>query len=239
MTNDLSGRRQFLASFGGASLVLLATAPNVRAEEEKEEAEVSANEDLMREHGLIRRALLVYGEAARRARTAPKTVPLKRLGETATLFRDFAEDYHERALEERHIFPVVRKLKTPAAKLPDVLLAQHQRGREITDYVQRLATRATLGADAESLAIVLESFVRMYEPHAAREDTELFPAWKAALGEHGYAEMGEQFEEIEHRTFGGDGFDDALERIARIEVEFGLADLSALTAPPPPADVAR
>ena len=238
MTNDLAQRRQFLISLGAAGLGLLVAAPHARAEEDKEE-EVSANEDLMREHGLIRRALLVYGEAARRARTAPKTVPLKRLGETAMLFRDFAEDYHERALEERHIFPVVRKLKTPVAKLPDVLLAQHQRGREITDYVQRLATRATLGADAEPLAHALEGFVRMYEPHAAREDTELFPAWKTALGERGYAEMGEQFEEIEHRTFGGDGFDDALEKIARIEVEFGLADLSTVTTPLPPANVAR
>lgn len=237
MASDLSKRRQFLASLGGVGLGLLVTAPTARAEEKKEE-EVSANEDLMREHGLIRRALLVYGEAARRARTGPKTLPLARLGETATLFREFAEDYHERGLEEAHIFPVVRKLKVPAAKLPDVLLAQHQRGREITDYVRRLAARPTLGADAERLASTLEGFVRMYEPHAAREDTELFPAWKAALGQHAYAEMGERFEEIEHRTFGGDGFDDAMERIARIEAEFGLSDLSTVTAPVPP-DAAR
>jgi hemerythrin superfamily protein len=73
----------------------------------------------------------------------------------------------------------------------------------------------------------------MYEPHAAREDTELFPAWKEVLGEQAYAEIGEQFEEIEHRTFGGDGFDDALERIARIEAELGLSDLNIYTAPPP------
>lgn len=237
MTSDPSKRRQFLTSLGGVGLGLLVTAPPARAEEEEEE-EVSANEDLMREHGIIRRALLVYGEAARRARTAPKTLPLARLGETATLFREFAEDYHERGLEEAHIFPVVRKLKAPAAKLPDVLLAQHQRGREITDYVRHLAARSTLGADAERLATAMEGFVRMYEPHAAREDTELFPAWKAALGKRGYEEMGERFEEIEHRTFGGDGFDDALERIARIEAEFGLSDLSAVTAPVPP-DAAR
>ncbi|HBD20220.1 MAG TPA: hemerythrin HHE cation-binding protein [Arenimonas sp.] len=235
MTNDHSKRRQFLASLGGVGLGLLIAAPNAAAEEEADE-EVSANEDLMREHGIIRRALLVYGEAARRARQAPKSLPLVELGETAALFRGFAEDYHERALEEAHIFPVVRKLKAPVAKLPDVLLAQHQRGREITDYVQRLAKKTTLGADADGLATALESFVRMYEPHAAREDTELFPAWKAALGEHAYVEMGEQFEDIEHRTFGRDGFDDALERIARIEVEFGLADLSAMTAALPPAD---
>jgi hemerythrin-like domain-containing protein len=235
MTNDRSERRQFLASLGGASLGLLTTAPNALAAEEADE-EVSANEDLMREHGIIRRALLVYAEAARRARQAPKSLPLAQLGETATLFRSFAEDYHERALEEVHIFPVVRKLAAPVANLPDVLLAQHRRGREITDYLQRLTAKTTLGADADRLALALEGFVRMYEPHAAREDTELFPAWKAAQGPQDYAEMGEQFEEIEHRTFGDDGFDDALERIARIEAEFGLADLSAMTAALPPAD---
>jgi len=239
MTNDFATRRQILTSLGAAGIGLLVTAPPGLAEEKKDD-EVTANEDLMREHGLIRRALLVYGEAARRARKAPRTVPLARLGDTAKLFRAFAEDYHEHALEEVHIFPVVRKLKAPVAKLPDVLLAQHQRGREITDYVRQIAARRTLSAvDAGHLAAALEGFVRMYDPHAAREDTELFPAWKKALGERGYAEMGERFEEIEHRTFGGDGFDDALEKISAIEADFGLADLSTMTAPKPPADAAR
>jgi hemerythrin-like domain-containing protein len=164
-------------------------------------------------------------------------VPLARLGDTATLFRAFAEDYHEHALEEVHIFPIVRKLKTPAAQLPDILLAQHRRGREITDYILRMAARPTLGAvDAGHLAAALEGLVRMYEPHAAREDTELFPAWKEALGKHGYDEMGERFEEIEHRTFGGDGFEDALGKIRAIEAEFGQADLATMTAAKPPVD---
>jgi hemerythrin-like domain-containing protein len=81
---------------------------------------------------------------------------------------------------------------------------------------------------------VLEGFIRMYEPHAAREDTELFPAWKEALGQKAYEEMGEKFEEIEHKTFGHDGFDDALERIKHIEAAFGLTDLAAVTPPSPP-----
>jgi hypothetical protein len=34
--------------------------------------------------------------------------------------------------------------------------------------------------------------------------------------------------------FGKDGFDDAVERIAKVEQAFGLADLSKLTAPAPP-----
>lgn len=72
---------------------------------------------------------------------------------------------------------------------------------------------------------------------AARENAELFPDWKAALGKRAYMEMGEPLEVIEHRTFGGDGFDDALERIVHIDAESGLATLSTVTVPLPPAHV--
>ena len=71
----------------------------------------------------------------------------------------------------------------------------------------------------------------MYEPHAAREDTILFPAFKKAVGPKGYNELGDQFEDIERRTFGGDGFDIAIDKIADIERRLGLADLNAFTAP--------
>ncbi|BBD78950.1 hemerythrin domain-containing protein [Aerosticca soli] len=239
MNIETSTRRRFLATFGvaGTGLLIapaLAMAAEKGAEKAREkEQPVTANEDLMREHGIIRRALLVYAEAARRIRDATASLPLAALADTATLFRSFAEDYHERALEETHIFPVVRRLKTPVAKLPDILTAQHQRGREITDFVLRVGRRGTLDADGAALATALEGFIRMYDPHADREDTEVFPAWKAALGAHGYEEMGERFEAIEHRTFGGDGFDEALARIAAIEATFGLADLAAVTPPPP------
>jgi hemerythrin-like domain-containing protein len=157
------------------------------------------------------------------------------LSDTAKLFRRFAEDYHEHALEEDHIFPVVRKLNSPVAQLPDVLLTQHQRGREVTDYIQRIATGSSLaGSEAERFSTILDGFIAMYGPHAAREDTVLFPAWKAALGEKAYDEMGEKFEDLEKKMFGHDGFEDALGRITKIEAAFGLSDLAAVTPPAPP-----
>lgn len=223
--------------FGAAaSLGVAAAAATLTACAAHDDEDVTANEDLMREHGVIRRALLVYVEAARRLRQPGAIVPTPALLDTTRLFRAFAEDYHERALEEAHIFPVIRRLKSPLAQLPDVLQTQHQRGREITDYVARLARSGTIAtAEAPRLATVLDGFVAMYEPHAAREDTLVFPAWKGALGEHAYAEMSEQFEDIERRTFGHDGFEDALRRIEAIEAAFGLGDLATVTAPAPPA----
>jgi hemerythrin-like domain-containing protein len=86
----------------------------------------------------------------------------------------------------------------------------------------------------EPLAKALESFVRMYEHHAAIEDTVVFPAWKATAGQAEIDELGERFEEIEHQKFGDDGFEAALKRIEEIETSLGLSNLEMFTAPPPP-----
>ena len=74
-----------------------------------EEPEVTATEDLMREHGVIRRALVVYREAALHLRSKTGEVPADALQKTAKLLRSFAEDYHEKKLEEAHIFPAVKR----------------------------------------------------------------------------------------------------------------------------------
>jgi hypothetical protein len=58
--------------------------------------------------------------------------------------------------------------------------------------------------------------------------------WKAALSGHQLNEMGEQFEDIERRQFGKDGFEDAVAQISKIEPALGLANLAQFTAPPPP-----
>ena len=199
------------------------------------EKEVTAVEDLMREHGVLRRAFLVYQECAPRLRRDPARIDARALHDTAQLFRSFGEDYHERKLEEAHIFPVVKKAGGPAAAYVDVLKQQHERGRAITEYVLAVTRSGKIGtADAEPLARAFEAFQVMYANHTAREDTIVFPAWKNALTERDLDEMGDKFEDIEKATFGKDGFDDAVNRIGRIEVALGLSDIVQFTAPPPP-----
>jgi hemerythrin-like domain-containing protein len=197
--------------------------------------EVTAVEDLMREHGVLRRTLLVYTATAGKLRSDPSTVAPDALQKAATLFRTFGEDYHEKKLEETYIFPVVKRAGGPAASLPDILIVQHQRGREITDYILALTRGAKVDAStAEQLAKTLEAFVLMYQHHAAREDTILFPAWKQTLTARQLDEMGDKFEEIEHQQFGADGYADAVQHISNIEGSLGLADIAQFTAPPPP-----
>jgi len=242
-SQDFRRRGLLLAATAAAGAgLLLPAGPGLAAERTKggggagQEKEVGAVEDLMREHGVLRRALLVYMETAPKLRADPGSVPPDALKRTATLFRAFGEDYHERKLEEAHIFPAVKKAGGPAASLVDVLKAQHDRGREVTDYIVAVAAKgAAIGSgDADALARVLESFVLMYENHAAREDTVVFPAWKQALSNRQLHEMGERFEEIEKKQFGHDGFEDAVKQIGEIEQALGVADIAQFTTPPPP-----
>lgn len=197
--------------------------------------ETPATEDLMREHGILRRALIVYGEVAKQLMSGRAAqVDASALAETAKLFRDFGENYHERKLEEEHVFPEVIKAGTTEKALVKVLKQQHQRGRDLTDYIERIAN-TSLTSNAAPLAGVLEGMRRMYEAHAAWEDTILFPAWKKSISKQHYEELTDQFEELEHQSFGTDGFDEYVERIADIEQRLGLASLDHYTALGPPA----
>jgi len=245
-------RRQLLTglSVAGAGALLNACRSNSKPagsatnEESKNEtapgevapAEVTAAEDLMREHGILRRALLVYQESATRLRQDPASVPPDTLEKAANLFRVFGEDYHEKKLEEVFIFPIVKKSPGAPATYVDVLLAQHQRGREITDYLLSLTKGDRIPSNSiEPLAKTLESFVRMYEHHAAIEDTVVFPVWKMAVGEAELDALSAKFEEIEAEQFGGDGFETALKRMEEIEESLGLSNLEMFTAPAPPS----
>ncbi|HUM05803.1 MAG TPA: hemerythrin domain-containing protein [Terriglobales bacterium] len=221
----------------GSTVLIAATVPDVLSAEPSanKEPEVTATEDLMREHGVIRRALLVYAECIPRLRQNAAGVDAAALHRTAQLFRTFGEDYHEKMLEEQHIFPTVRKMNGELAHYADILVAQHARGREITDYILSVTGGPKISANhAEPLARVFEGFVRMYENHAAREDTIIFPAWKKNFTDKQLDELSDEFEDIEHRMFGKDGFDDAEETIGRIEGKLGLADLGQFTPPSPP-----
>src|SRR5262245_27605519 len=138
----LSGAATFGLTVGGAgALAAGATRPpggKTKEKKEKEE-EVGPGEDLMREHGVLRRVLLVYGEASRRIETSRDLDP-SLLQRSARLIRRFIEDYHEKQ-EEEMVFPRFER----AGKLTDlvaVLRAQHQAGRKVTEQIQGLATAA-------------------------------------------------------------------------------------------------
>lgn len=229
-TTSQNSRRQFLKT-GGIVIASSAvgSAANLFAkEEEKKSEKVSPPEDLMREHGVLKRILLVYGEALRRME-ANEDLPPELLADSAKIIREFVEDYHEK-LEENFLFPRFRKANK-LVDLVDVLLQQHQAGRRLTDITMHLATNQALKSadDRRKLADSMRQFIRMYSPHEAREDTVLFPAFHGIVSAHEFDSLGEDFEKKEDELFGDDGFFKIVDRVAGIEKKFGIYELAQFT----------
>src|SRR6266702_2139296 len=229
MKSSYSSRRAFLRSgiIGGTSAVIgLSFA--VTAEPEKKEEEVAPPEDLMREHGVLKRVLLVYGEVLRRM-DAKQDFPPEALADAAGIIRSFIEDYHER-LEEDFLFPRFEKAHQ-LVDLVSVLRDQHQAGRRVTDVTMRLSNSGTLKNDSEraQLAGSMRQFIRMYNPHEAREDTVLFPAFHKLVTPHEFDSLGEDFEKKENELFGEDGFEKIVDKVAGIEKRLGIYELSQFT----------
>jgi hemerythrin-like domain-containing protein len=218
-------RRVFLKSgiyIGGAALAAMSGFGAA------EEEEVSPAEDLMREHGVLKRVLLIYNEAIRRI-TANEELSVEVITDSAKVIRSFVEDYHEK-LEEDFLFPRFEKART-LTDLINTLRDQHRAGRRVTDLTLELAKQSTLKnpGKRQQLADSLGQFVRMYNPHEAREDTVLFPAFRKLVSANEYAALGEDFEKKEHQLFGEDGFETMVDKVAALEKKLGIYELAQFT----------
>ena len=229
-TNNQGTRRKFIKAGGivVASSVLATAGGLFAKEDEKKKDDVAPPEDLMREHGVLKRILLVYGEALRRM-DANDDLPPEPIAQSAKIIRDFVEDYHEK-LEENFLFPRFKKANK-LVDLVDVLLVQHQGGRRLTDITLQFATSQALKNpdDRRKLSDSMRQFIRMYNPHEAREDTVLFPAFRSIVSAHEFDSLGEDFEKKEDELFGNDGFEKMVDKVAGIEKQLGIYDLAQFT----------
>lgn len=69
--------------------------------------EITPVEDLMQEHGLLNRVLLIYEEIVRRLEKNIN-IPSSIIFNVAQIIRKFIEDYHEKT-EENYVFPLLIK----------------------------------------------------------------------------------------------------------------------------------
>ncbi|WP_298876390.1 hemerythrin domain-containing protein [uncultured Bradyrhizobium sp.] len=194
---------------------------------EKKDEDVSPPEDLMREHGVLDRVLLLYEAGIRKFASNDDFDP-EMITQSAGIIRDFINNYHEKS-EEEHVFPRFRKAGR-MTDLVDVLLRQHEAGRKVTDNILRLAPTGRGNTDdRKQLVGAMQSFITMYRPHAAREDTDLFPKLKDVVSSNEYDAMAEDFEKKEHQLFGEDGFEKMAARVAQLEQQMGIHDLNQFT----------
>jgi hemerythrin-like domain-containing protein len=222
-------RRQALTiGLGGvAGLVLTGAAqqPNVATKPIGDEG-VGPGEDLMREHGVLNRILLIYDEGVRRIGAHQAFAP-DALHSSAAIIKRFLEDYHEK-LEEEHLFPRFEKAGK-LAELVGVLRKQHQAGRQLTAGILEGTASTPKDAAAAALAEKLRLFAHMYRPHEAREDTVLFPAFRDLVSKEEYERLGEAFESQETKVLGEKGYERIVEEVAQIERTLGIYELASFT----------
>lgn len=221
-------RRTLLqAGFAAASVAVVshAWAKNEKRVEQAED--VTPPEDLMREHGVLDRVLLVYDAAIERLSANEDFDPAV-ISDSAKLVQDFIENYHERS-EEDFLFPRFRKAHQ-LVDLVTTLLEQHQVGRKVTRNILEAAAQVRTEDRAKRGCIsAMRAFVTMYRPHAAREDTVLFPKLRDIVSGHEFDAIGEEMEKHEHQHFGEDGFEKAVAQVAELERKVGLYDLKQFT----------
>jgi hemerythrin-like domain-containing protein len=187
-------------------------------------------EDLMAEHGLLVRILLIYRHMLA-GRASGQPVPAGHAHDSALIIHDYIEAFHEE-LEEAFVF---RRLMQAGQLKPTIstLVLQHARGRELTQLI--LAESGGSGSlpttAADRVASAMAGFVRMYEPHEAREDTVVYPAFRALLKPAEIADLSERFADLQTEQFGRDGFAAMVGQVATIEEALGIYDLGQFTPP--------
>jgi hemerythrin-like domain-containing protein len=212
----------------GTELANLATGTPTAA---PQAAAIPPDVDLMAEHGVLKRALLVYQQAVR-VMGSGQAPPWAAIHGAATVIHEFIEEFHE-PLEEGYVFPRLRRAGRLVATV-DTLLVQHGRGRELTQLVLDLSRPRGLATSAAKTRVTgaIKSFVRMYEPHEAREDTVVFPAFRALAGPAELADLAGRFAALQRAQFGPDAFAHMVDRVAGVERTLGIYDLDEFTPAP-------
>jgi hemerythrin-like domain-containing protein len=219
-------RRNFLAkgSLFLAAAGLLGAGCSLGAEKEKMPSTISPTEDLMAEHGVLSRIMLVYDEIARRLRFGEE-FPAQVLAEGNDITRRFIQEYHEKS-EENHLFNRFSNAGK-MVELVAVLYQQHLAGRKLIGEINSANTAENLKNPAHRLRVAeyLITFNQLYRHHAAWEDTVLFPAFRSIIPEKDFAALGESFYKEEEKLFGPDGFAKIVGQVAELEKKLGIYDL--------------
>jgi len=79
----------------------------------------------------------------------------------------------------------------------------------------------------------MSEFDRMYEPHEAREDTVIFPAFRKIVPAQELVELAQHFADLENQQFGSHGFSFMVNRSPPSSRHWGFM---TSTSSPRPAD---
>lgn len=181
----------------------------------------SLNEDLMMEHGLLNRVLLIFENLIEKIGNGQK-IDLSLIKFSLEIVRKFFQDHHEKT-EEKYIFPLL--LETPYSSDVLELINQHNKGRIIVDDLFQDLLKEDLGV----ISLKVRSLIDMYRIHEARENTVIFHAFRKNAPKEHYEKLEKIIDDEEEKRFGKGGFEKLLEIVVIIEKKLGIYDLKSKT----------
>jgi hemerythrin-like domain-containing protein len=146
----------------------------------------SAFDVLANDHEQVKRLLSQF-EAGRAAAAGASELQLtarKKMAETLVI----EESKHE-AIEEMYFWPAVREHVPNGDELADKATSQEQEGKEVLTKLDKL------DADNPEFEALLTEFIKAGREHIAFEETQVWPAMRAALSADQAAELGDKLEQ--------------------------------------------
>jgi hemerythrin-like domain-containing protein len=184
---------------------------------------------LMQEHGELLRIILIYEECIKRI---SNNIPFESdcLSDAASIVHQFLQNFHEK-LEEEFIFT---RLENAGKRVPliQILREQHIMGSRLTDYIIANSDEVRLRDPENRKKIVayLRLYIDMYLPHAAFEDTEIFPAFRALASKDELDALGALFRERQIQVLGENAIEKINVVISHIESLLGIDNIAHYTA---------
>jgi hemerythrin-like domain-containing protein len=189
---------------------------------------VSPAEDLLREHGVTQRLLLIFEEGARRIETNQE-LPTDPFLSALDIARRFVDEYHAR-VEEEQVFPQFERAQRLGELIP-VLRRQHRVAARISEQLAQSfgSGAAETPAARGSTIALLRSYARMQRAHEARESTLLIPAMRAIMTAGAFDALYDAVKQKETAVLGADGLFTVIDEIAALERTLEIRDLDRFT----------
>lgn len=185
-------------------------------------------EDLMVQHSVLRRVLLIYEECIHRLNNQEEIDPELITGATEVINRVIINLHAP--LEHAFIFP--RYETSPKySEMGRILKEQHEAVTSVEKDILKYSNKESLTnpVNKNELIDFFGKAIRVFRPHIDREDTEMFPEFKNFISVEEYYKLGDKFIDLEHQKFGEEGLKSMVDKVALIEKQLGINDLSSFT----------
>lgn len=228
--DDVYSRREMIAGAGIAAGATLALGQSAWAAQAKtdtaDESQLSIPEQLMRQHAIADRLLLVYQTAVTPA-TGAAQPPMKVLATTAQMIRSNVDDFHVR-LEEEQIFPLFQK-SSKMTDLVNTLREQHATGRRLTDSILKATSVSAASANTGTLTNDLRAYIHMIQAHTAFEETLLYPQIRTVASAGDLDKVHKAILDAGRQRPASESFSGLLAKIADLDNAAGITGLAQFT----------